>query len=61
MNGGRLVGGIKSVSITCNLIDNCSDEIKVVTEEGGLSCVEFLRIVSGKEGWKERRSLGKVV
>lgn len=61
MNWGSLVGGIKSVSITCNLIDNCSDEIKVVTEEGGLSCVEFLRIVSGKEGWKERRSLGKVV
>ena len=61
MNWGSLVGGIKSVSITCNLIDNCSDEIKVVTEEGGLSCVEFLRIVSGKEGWKARRSLGKAV
>lgn len=55
MNWGSLVGGIISVSITCNLIDDCSDKIKVVTEEGGLSCVEFLRIVSGKEGWKERR------
>ena len=49
------------MSITCNLIDDCSDKIKVVTEEGGLSCVEFLRIVSGKEGRKERRSLGEEV
>lgn len=59
MNWGSLVGGIKSVSVTCDLI--IAVMRSVVTEEGGLSCVEFLRVVSGKEGWKARRSLGKAV
>lgn len=47
------------MSVTCDLI--IAVMRSVVTEEGGLSCVEFLRVVSGKEGWKARRSLGKAV
>ena len=58
MNWGSLVGGIKFVSIACNLIrDYCSDEIKMVVEGGRVSCVEFPRIIFWKEvGRKERWS-----